>query len=59
MTLRETKKLFIQEYFGTEKAYRKARREDYCYVQFEWSCFMDDLLKDRLITEKQWIKATF
>lgn len=59
MTLRETKRLFIQEYYGTEKAYRKARKEDYCRVQFNWTCFMDSLCKQGLITEKQWNKATF
>lgn len=59
MTLRETKKLFIQEYYGTKKDYRKARKEDYCKVQFEWSCFMDSLCKNGLVSQKQWNKATF
>lgn len=59
MTLRETKRMFIQEWYGTEKEYRKARKDDYCKTQFNWTCFMDDLLKAGLITEKQWQNATF
>lgn len=59
MTLRETKREFINQYYENDRAYRKARKEDYCRVQFEWTCFMDDLLKSGLITEKQWEKAMF
>lgn len=59
MTLSETKRMFIQEWYGTEKEYRKARKDDYYKVQFNWTCFMDDLLKIGLITEEQWQNATF
>lgn len=60
MKTKEIKSLFILYYFGgDEKAYRKARRNDYCKVQFEWSCFIDSLCKNGEITPKQYDKATF
>lgn len=59
MTLREAKREFICNYYKTQDAYRRARKADYCQVQFEWSCYMDSLCKDGLITQKQWERATF
>lgn len=40
-------------------AYLKARRADYCKVQFEWACFIDSLCKSGEITQKQYDNATF
>lgn len=59
MTLPEVKRLFINEFYGNESAFRKAKKDDYCKVQFEWSCFIDSLCKDGEITQKQYDKATF
>lgn len=54
------KRRFINEvYNGDYKAYLRARKEDYCKVQFEWSCYIDNLCKDGQITEKQYFNATF
>lgn len=40
-------------------AYKAARKEDYCRVQLEWSCFIDGLCRDGVITQAQYNKATF
>lgn len=51
---------FIQAvYNGDYGAYLKARNDDYCKVQFEWSCFIDSLCKAREITQRQYDNATF
>ena len=40
------KRMFINEVYGGDyKKYLKARKDDYCKVQFEWSCFIDSLCK--------------
>ena len=54
------KRRFINEiYDGDYKAYLKARRTDYCKVQYEWSVFVDSLCKSGEITEKQYFNAVF
>lgn len=54
------KRRFIMEVFnGDYKAYLRARREDYCKVQFPWSCFIDCLCKNGEITQSQYDRATF
>lgn len=54
------KRRFIDEvYNGDYKQYLKERREDYCKVQFEWSCYIDSLCKDGEITQAQYNRATF
>lgn len=51
---------FINEvYNGDYGAYRRARNDDYCKVQFEWSCFIDSLCKAGEITQCQYENATF
>lgn len=54
------KRTFIDEAFGGDyKAYLRARRNDYCKVQFEWECWIDALCKNGEITQKQYQQATF
>lgn len=54
------KRRFIDEiYNGDYKQYLKERREDYCKVQFAWSCYIDALCKDGQITQAQSNRATF
>lgn len=54
------KRRFIDEAFGGDyKAYLRARKDDYCKVQFEWSCWMDALCKNGEITLAQYERATF
>ena len=54
------KKQFIADcYDGDRKKYLRARREDYCKVQFQWTCYIDALCKDGIITQQQFAKATF
>lgn len=54
------KRRFIEECFeGDYKAYLKARKEDYCKVQFEWECWIDSLCKSGEITQSQYNRATF
>lgn len=51
---------FINEvYNGDYGAYRRARKDDYCKVQFEWSCFIDSLCKNGEITQRQYENAKF
>lgn len=51
---------FIDEAFGGDyKAYLRARQDDYCKVQFEWSCRMDALCKNGEITQAQYEQAIF
>lgn len=60
MTLQEANKFFLcAAYDGDRKRAREARKVDYCKAQFEWTCFMDALCKDGLISDKQFAKATF
>lgn len=59
MTLRQAKRLFIDAFYGSDKEYRKARKDDYCKAQLAWSCFIDGLCKDGYITDKQYDLATF
>lgn len=60
MKTADIKKAFIKcVYNGNRKAYLKARRADYCKVQFEWACFIDSLCKSGEITQKQYNSATF
>ena len=54
------KRKFIDEAFdGDHKSYKKARQDDYCKVQFEWSCWIDALCKNGEITTKQYEEAVF
>lgn len=54
------KRRFINEVYGGDyKAYLHARKDDYCKVQFEWSCFIDALCKNGEITLKQYENALF
>lgn len=51
---------FINEvYNGDKNAYLKARQDDYCKVQFEWSCWIDALCKNGEITQQHYERATF
>lgn len=60
MRIIDIKKAFIEAcYNGDRGAYLKARRADYCKVQFEWSCFIDSLCKSGEITQRQYDRATF
>ena len=59
MRIRDTKRLFIDSVYGTEQAYRKARKDDYCACQLAWTIFMDGLVKNGFITDKQFHNATF
>lgn len=57
---RAQKQRFIAEYYGGDKtAYRRARKDDYCKVQLEWTIWLDGLCKSGEITSKQWGKAEF
>ena len=54
------KRRFINEVFdGDEKEYRKARKEDYLKVQFEWSVWIDSLCKSGEISQKRYENALF
>jgi hypothetical protein len=54
------KRKFINEmYDGNYTAYLRARKQDYCKVQFEWSCWIDSLCKNGEITQKQYDNITF
>lgn len=60
MTQREIKKIYIRDmYDGDRKAYLRDRRQDYCKAQFRWTCWMDAMCKNGVITQKQWDRATF
>lgn len=60
MTKREVKREFINLYYnGDMSAYKKARKDDYCKVQFEFTCFADGLCRDGEITQKQYDTLTF
>lgn len=54
------KRRFINEVYGGDyKRYLRERKQDYCRVQFMWSCYIDGLYKDGEITEKQYDNAVF
>ena len=54
------KRMFINDiYNGDYKKYLRARKADYCKVQFEWTCYIDYLCKSGIITQKQYNNATF
>lgn len=54
------KRRFINEvYNGDYAVYRRARKEDYCKAQFEWSCYIDSLCKSGEIMQRQYDNATF
>ena len=59
MTASEVKKEFIELYYGNRGCYNVARRKDYCKVQFEWSCFIDGLCKDGVISQYEYDRITF
>lgn len=54
------KRRFINDvYNGDYKQYLKERREDYCKVQFAWSCYIDGLCKNGQITQAQYDRVVF
>lgn len=54
------KRRFINEVYGGDfKKYLRERKDDYCKVQFAWSCYIDGLYKNGEITQKQYDRATF
>ena len=54
------KRRFINElYGGSMKAYRRARKADYCAVRLEWSYFIDALCKNGEITQREYDNLTF
>lgn len=55
----EIKRLFVLEFYGSMSAYKAARKNDYCKVQLEWSCFIDSLCRTGVITQAQYNSATF
>lgn len=60
MRTQDIKKSFINDmYNGNIGEYLKARRKDYYKVQFEFSCYIDSLCKDGIITENQYNTVTF
>lgn len=59
MTMMEANHLFVKEYYGDHKSFVKAVRDDYYKVQLEWSCYIDDLCREGVLTERQWQRATF
>lgn len=59
MTLREAKKMFINDCFSSYAEYRKCRKEDYFKTQLIWSYYMDMLCRNKDITLEQWNNATF
>lgn len=51
---------FINDFYnGDYGAYGKARKSDYCKVQFEWSCYIVSLCKSGENTQRQYNNATF
>lgn len=53
------KREFILLYYGNDKQYLRARKADYRKVQFNWSCWLDELRKSGEITQKEYDSATF
>lgn len=60
VTTKQVKQQFIEAFFdGDRKAYLKARRADYCKVQFMWMCFIDSLCKEGAITQHHYNNILF
>lgn len=60
VTTKQVKQQFIEAFFnGDRKTYLKARRADYCKVQFMWMCFIDSLCKEGVITQHHYNNITF
>lgn len=54
------KRKFINEVYGGDyKRYLRARKDDYCKVQFEWSCYIDSCCKGGEITQQQYESVSF
>lgn len=54
------KRMFINDCYGGDYTkYLRSRREDYFKVQFEWTCYINTLCKNGVITQKQYERATF
>lgn len=54
------KRKFINEVYGGDyKRYLRARKDDYCKVQFEWFCYIDSLCKGGEITQQQYESVSF
>lgn len=53
------KRRFINEVYGDYKSYLRARRDDYCKAQYEWSCWIDSLCKNGEISQKTYERITF
>jgi len=54
------KQRFVNEVFGGDRdAYMKARKDDYCKVQLEWSFWLDALCRDGQITHEQYKRSVF
>lgn len=52
--------MFIRDvYNNSHSAYYYARRKDYHKVQLEWSCYIDMLCKNGIITQEQYERAVF
>ena len=53
------KRRFINEVYSDYKLYLRARKDDYCKVQFEWSCWIDGLCKAGEISQRVYERAVF
>lgn len=57
---KDIKKHFIQDCYNNNRSeYLKARKKDYLKVQFEFTCYIDNLLKEGLITRRAFNGITF
>ncbi len=59
MTIKEANHMFIVEYYNDYPSFNRAVGADYCGVQLEWECFMDNLCRDGILTQRQYNCATF
>lgn len=57
MTMKQVNKEFVETYYGCWEKFKEARKKDYCKVQYEWSCYIDELVKDGILTPRQWHNA--
>lgn len=56
----DIKRAFVNDCFGGDwKMYIFARKNDYCKIQFMWSCYIDELCKAGIITQKQYNTVEF
>lgn len=53
------KRRFINEVYGTYKAYLRARKADYYAVQLEFCVWIDDMERNGEITAKQAYNTVF